>query len=89
MLINSHDVMQHHMSSPVIFTRPVFLLLRRKIKPTDPKSQLSQDMPAFNGEKLRVNLRLSVNRLKLLEKKKSESESVYWHNIIITFFNNL
>lgn len=29
-------------------------------------------MPAFKAEKLRVNLRLSINRLKLLEKKKSK-----------------
>lgn len=34
-------------------------------------------MPAFKAEKLRVNLRLAINRLKLLEKKKSE-----WHLII-------
>ena len=32
----------------------------------------STRMPAFRSEKLRVNLRLSINRLKLLEKKKSE-----------------
>lgn len=29
-------------------------------------------MPSFKPEKLRVNLRLTINRLKLLEKKKSE-----------------
>ena len=29
-------------------------------------------MPRYKGEKLRVNLRLCINRLKLLEKKKSE-----------------
>ena len=29
-------------------------------------------MPSFKPEKLRVNLRLSINRLKLLEKKKSK-----------------
>ena len=29
-------------------------------------------MPSFKSEKLRVNLRLSISRLKLLEKKKSE-----------------
>lgn len=29
-------------------------------------------MPNFKPEKLRVNLRLCINRLKLLEKKKSE-----------------
>ena len=29
-------------------------------------------MPNFKSEKLRVNLRLCINRLKLLEKKKSE-----------------
>ena len=28
-------------------------------------------MPHFKTEKLRVNLRLAINRLKLLEKKKS------------------
>lgn len=32
----------------------------------------SLKMPAFKAEKLRVNLRLTINRLKLLEKKKSE-----------------
>lgn len=30
-------------------------------------------MPSFKAEKLRVNLRLSINRLKLLEKKKTET----------------
>ncbi|CAI8056010.1 IST1 homolog [Geodia barretti] len=30
-------------------------------------------MPSFRAEKLRVNLRLSINRLKLLEKKKTET----------------
>ena len=29
-------------------------------------------MPAFKPDKLRVNLKLCINRLKLLEKKKSE-----------------
>ena len=29
-------------------------------------------MPVFKSDKLRVNLRLCINRLKLLEKKKSE-----------------
>lgn len=29
-------------------------------------------MPSFKSEKLRVNLRLCINRLKLLEKKKSK-----------------
>jgi len=29
-------------------------------------------MPSFKPDKLRVNLRLSINRLKLLEKKKSQ-----------------
>ena len=29
-------------------------------------------MPSFKSEKLRVNLRLSISRLKLLEKKKSK-----------------
>ena len=32
-------------------------------------------MPAFKAEKMRVNLRLCINRLKLLEKKKSEWET--------------
>ena len=32
-------------------------------------------MPSFKAEKLRVNLRLSINRLKLLEKKKSEFQA--------------
>jgi vacuolar protein sorting-associated protein IST1 len=30
-------------------------------------------MPAFKAEKMRVNLRLCINRLKLLEKKKTET----------------
>ena len=29
-------------------------------------------MPAFKPDKLKTNLRLSINRFKLLEKKKSE-----------------
>lgn len=33
------------------------------------------DMPHFKPEKLRVNLRLCINRLKLLEKKKCENLS--------------
>jgi hypothetical protein len=32
-----------------------------------------EKMPSFRAEKLRVNLRLSINRLKLLEKKKTET----------------
>ena len=40
-------------------------------------------MPAFKGEKCRVNLRLCINRLKLLEKKKSEL------TLFITPFNNI
>lgn len=30
-------------------------------------------MPTFKPDKLKTNLRLSINRFKLLEKKKSES----------------
>ena len=37
---------------------------------------IEQRMPNFKAEKLRVNLRLCINRLKLLEKKKSESHSL-------------
>lgn len=33
-------------------------------------------MPNFKAEKLRVNLRLCINRLKLLEKKKSEADLI-------------
>ena len=31
-----------------------------------------EKMPHFKPDKLKINLRLSINRLKLLEKKKSE-----------------
>ena len=41
-------------------------------------------MPNFKPEKLRVNLRLCINRLKLLEKKKSEfSNTSDVHKIIV------
>lgn len=36
-----------------------------------------EKMPSFKAEKLRVNLRLSINRLKLLEKKKSKSITMF------------
>lgn len=50
-------------------------------------------MPNFKSEKLRVNLRLCINRLKLLEKKKSESVGYYLdqalvvHTIFFFFFS--
>lgn len=34
-------------------------------------------MPTFKPDKLKTNLRLSINRFKLLEKKKSESPPVH------------
>lgn len=41
-------------------------------------SERAARMPHFKSEKLRVNLRLAINRLKLLEKKKSALVSVFF-----------
>ena len=49
------------------FSEHLFLCLEK-----ERERERGETMPSFKAEKLRVNLRLSINRLKLLEKKKSE-----------------